>query len=333
MPTDIKSKIKSRIHKKNADETAPVKISPLKLKTTKTNQFLTFFKPEVFLDKTSAQIEKIMDLVFEKFDQHAISIDGATIFPGPALARFSIMDRHYGVINNLSKNASKVLTPEQKAQVHEKLGIKSKNLKILGGHEAFAIAGIPTTLEFDKFWLEFPSTKINSGFYGRVMTIADEETVVINGFHPHQLAHYTAPGRKLVVLLISSDSSWKTIREEMLGDVFPEKAPPHTIRGTFYQQAKEFGFESVGIANNILHISAGPTEALFEIDNFFRESFGMDIVKNKALLASKLLMGGLKGKEIKDIIHDKTLHAALEHKETVEAVDHILLKRANHRQV
>lgn len=326
----IKDLVKQGVKKARSDETRPKILVDFNFKTNNKNQLLTFFKPEVFLNKTPEQIEKIMDLVFEKFDRYNIAIDGAAIFPGFSLARFSIMDRHYGVINHLSKNASKSLHEEDKKLVHEKLNIKDRSLKILGGHEAFEIAGIPNTADFDKYWLESPSTKIKSGFYVRPMVIAEEETIVVNGFHPHQLAHYTANGRKLAVLLISSDTSWKEIREEMLGDVFPEKALPDTIRGHFYKNAQDYGFEVVTIANNILHISAGPTEALFEIDNFFREPFGVDIIKDKALLASKLKEKGLSDKEIKELIHDKDLHGQLEHKDTAEAVSHITSKRTNH---
>lgn len=326
---NIKDKIKKAVKKHTSDQTDATKVTDLELKTPHKNQFITFFKPEVFLDKTPDQIEKIMDVVFKKFEEFKINIDAATIFPGPALAKYAIMDRHYGVINQLSKNASKQLSAEEKKLVHEKLNITDKNLRILGGHEAFEIAEIPNTADFDKYWLEKPSTKIKSGFYVRPMMIAGKERIVVNGFHPHQLAHYTALGRKLVVLLISSDTSWETIRIEMLGDVFPEKALSGSIRGYFYKNAQEYGFNSVTIANNILHVSAGPTEALFEIDNFFGEAFGIDITKDKALLASKLQEIGLTEKEIKKLIHDKNLHGQLENKDTLEAVNLISSKRPN----
>ena len=301
-------------------------IDEFKLKTDKKNQLLTFFKPEVFLDKTPQQIEKIMSLIFQKLDQYKVTINGAAIFPGAAIGKYSIMDRHYGVINTLSKNASTILTKDERDLVFNTLGIKDKDVPILGGHEAFEIAGIDTTYDFDNYWLESPSTKIKSGFYVRTMKIAGRDTVVVDGFHPHQLAHYTGIDRNLGVMLVSSDTVWSTLRNEMLGETFPEKALPDSIRGTLHHYASDYGFEKVMIDNNIMHLSAGPSEALFEIDNFLRAPFGIDFIKNEAKLAERLLLEGFTNKEINDMIHNKEVHNELEHKDTDEAIEIIKSK-------
>jgi hypothetical protein len=295
-------------------------VDEFKLKTNKKNQLLAFFKPEVFLNKTPEQMEKIMSLIFQKMDQYKVTIDGAAVFPGNAVGRYSIMDRHYGVINTLSKNASKILTKDERDLVFNTLGIKDKNVPILGGHEAFEISGMGKTFDFDNYWLESPSTKIKSGFYVRTMKIAGRDTIVVDGFHPHQLAHYTEIDRNLGVMLVSSDTKWSILRNEMLGETFPEKALPGSIRGTLHLHPKEYGFEKVMIDNNIMHLSAGPSEALFEIDNFLRTPFGIDFIKDEAKLAEKLLLEGFSGNEIKEMIHNKELHGELEHKDTDVAV-------------
>jgi len=285
-------------------------------------------KPEVFLDKTPDQVQKILDLVFDKLEDYKVSINGAATFPGPAIGKYSIMDKHYGVINALSKNASKMLNKDERDLVFSTLGIKDQNTKILGGHEAYEISGFDKTYDFDNYWLASPSTKIKSGFYVRTMKIADKETVVVNGFHPHQLAHYTGPGRYLAIMLLSSDTSWAKLRTEMLGETFPEKALPGSIRGTMYGKAHDFGFDSVTIANNIMHLSAGPSEALFEIDNFLKAPFGIDFIKEEANLAKKLKAEGINDNYIKEIINDKEVHSLLEHKDTEEAVK-IIKERFN----
>lgn len=321
----IHQKILKGFGKKIKDEKVPEVVVPFKFKSIKKHQFITFFKPETFIDKTPAQLEKIMDLVFKKFEDYGVGIDGAAMFAGPALERYKIMDRHYGAINHLSKNASKI-SDDDKKLVHEKLNLTGKKLKILGGHEAFEISGINSTDEFDKMWLATPSTKIKSGFYAKVMTIASEEIVVVNGFHPQQLAYYTAAGRKLGLMLVSSDKPWKDIREQMLGDTFPNKAHPESIRGTLYAQSKDYGFDSVTQVNNVLHISAGPTESLFEMNNFFKEPFGVDIIKERVNLVEKLLAEGLTEAQVLSVFDNKELHGMLEHKDADEAVEVIKSK-------
>lgn len=313
--------IDSFINSLGKDKNNPTILSDFKLKTKNKNQLLAFFKPEVFLNKTPEQIEKIMKLVFEKLEKYEVSINGTALFPGSVVGKYEIMDRHYGVINTLSKNASKILSKEERDFVFETLGIKNKdNVQILGGHEAFEIAGVDSTYDFDRYWLETKSTKIKSGFYARAMNIKGSETVVIDGFHPHQLAHYTESDRHLGVMLVSSNTSWAKLRNEMLGLTFPENADPDSIRGYLFKNAKDYGFDKVGIDNNIMHLSAGPTEALFEIDNFLRAPFGLDFIEKEAKLAESLLNEGLTKENIKKILNDKELHNELEHKDTDEAV-------------
>jgi nucleoside diphosphate kinase len=320
MAIDLKQKILTKTTQKPVQELVPEIIEDFKLKTDKKNQLLAFLKPEVFLDKTPSQVQKILDLVFEKLENYKVSVNGAAAFPGPAIGKYSIMDRHYGVINTLSKNASKILSKDERDLVFSTLGIKNKDTKILGGHEAYAMSGFDKTYDFDNYWLASPSTKIKSGFYVRTMKIADNEAIVVNGFHPHQLAHYTSPGRFLAVMLVSSDTPWSVLRNEMLGETFPEKALPSSIRGTMYANAKDYGFDKVAISNNIMHLSAGPTEALFEIDNFLKAPFGLDFIKEEANLAKKLKEEGVSEDFIRKIINDKEIHSQLEHKDTSEAV-------------
>jgi hypothetical protein len=317
MTDSLKQKILS---KTSATKQNPEIIDEFKLKTDKKNQLFAFFKPEVFLEKQPNQVEKILDLVFSKLEEYGVGIDGAALFPGPAIGKYSIMDKHYGVINTLSKNASKILSKDERDLVLGTLGVKNLNTPILGGHEAYEVSGFGKTYDFDRYWLEAPSTKIKSGFYVRTMKIGNNEVVVVNGFHPHQLAHYTEGDRFVATMLVSSDRDWATLRTEMLGETFPEKASPSSIRGMLYKDAKKYGFETVTIANNALHLSAGPTEALFEIDNFLNKPFGIDFVKEKANLSKKLEEAGLTPQQIRRVITNKEIQSELEHKNTDEAV-------------
>lgn len=321
MNNKIKENILKKTTAKSKIKAGPEIVEEFKLKTGKKNQLFAFFKPEVFLKKAPEQVEKILDLVFSKLEEYEVNVDGAALFPGPSIGKYSIMDKHYGVINTLSKNASKILNKDERELVLKTLGITNPNTKILGGHEAYQVSGYGKTYDFDSYWLEAPSTKIKSGFYVRTMKIGDEEVVVVNGFHPHQLAHYTEGGRYLGTMLVSSDRDWSILRTEMLGETFPEKASPTSIRGMLYKDAKEYGFETVTIANNVLHLSAGPTEALFEIDNFLNRPFGIDFIKEEANLSKMLQNEGVNEEEIRKIINDKDIHNILEHKNTSDAIE------------
>lgn len=319
MDKTLKEKIVKGAHSKKRDETKPKIVKKFKLATKKENQFLAFLKPEVFFGKTPTQSKKIVDLALKKFEKFNIEVNGAAIFPGPALGKFSIMDKHYGVINKLSKGASKILLKDEIEAVYKALGIKDKKIKVMGGHEVYEAYQMSSTFEFDQMWQKEPSTKIKSGFYVRPMVIKNEKIIVVNGFHPHQLAHYTDKGRALAVFLVASDTSWKTVREDMLGDSFPEKAKEGSIRGEIYKNAKKYGFEKVTISNNIMHISAGPTEFLFEASNFLKAPFGVNLHK-EVRLSRELKKVGLKISQIEAIMHNQSIHSQLEHKDTNEAI-------------
>src|SRR3990172_4808100 len=104
-------------------------------------------------------------------------------------------------------------------------------------------------------------------------------------------------------MLVSSNTPWSKLRTEMLGETFPDKALPDSIRGSIFAKANDFGFKSVGIENNIMHLSAGPTEALFEIDNFLKLPFGIDFLEKEAKLAERLLLAGVSSENVRKVLN------------------------------
>jgi len=92
----------------------------------------------------------------------------------------------------------------------------------------------------------------------------------------------------------------------MVGATFPEKAVPQSIRGTLYAYPQRFGFETVSIANNGVHLSAGPFEALFEIVNF-GTAFGLELEKQPPLVAQRMLGLGSDIEQVLDLLSNPTV--------------------------
>ena len=103
-----------------------------------------------------------------------------------------------------------------------------------------------------------------------------ENFILVNGFHPAQLAHFTEPSHRIALMLLHADTPWATLRDEMIGDTFPERAVAGSIRGQLHARPQNYGFDEVTIANNGVHLSAGPFEAMFEIANFFGSLLDLD---------------------------------------------------------
>jgi nucleoside diphosphate kinase len=149
----------------------------------------------------------------------------------------------------------------------------------------------------DRLWFTEASTKIRSGFYVRHVKKDGKDIILINGFHPEQLSHFTDPSHKIVLMLLHSNTDWSVLKNEMVGATFPEKAASESIRGVLHANAKDYGFESVTIANNCVHLSAGPFEAMFEIVNFFGKIVGLDLQKQPPLIMRRMLEAGINYKQ------------------------------------
>lgn len=242
----------------------------------KKNELLFFFKPECFLVE-SYYTERIIEMVLDKFSLYNVDISGILLLKGKALEELGIMDRHYGFINKLSKTASKIITDEEIVQIQQNLEIDEiRKYKLLGGHEFLNEFSEFDEHSLDKLWATRKSIKLRSGFYIQKYTVNKTDVVLVNGFHPAQLKHFTDPSHQIVLFLVHSDVDWKTLKWDLVGNTFPERAKPNSIRGEMFQNSSKYGITQVSISNNCVHLSAGPFEALFEINNFLKDVQGVD---------------------------------------------------------
>lgn len=247
----------------------PQVLVPFRFTAQAENQFIFFFKPEVFGVRDLARRRSIIDVVMRKLDEYSVSIAGTALLSGAFLDAASAMDRHYGYINVMSRRASEALSEEEAHAVRRAAGA-ADDVRIIGGHEYLRESGIaPHAL--DTRWREKAFAKVRSGLYVEQMDLNGFPVVVVNGFHPAQLARFTAPDHMIAVMLLETDLPWSIVRSRVIGDTFPEKAARGSIRRELLDAAGTLGLGTVNIANNGVHLSAGPFEAYFEMINFLSE--------------------------------------------------------------
>jgi len=270
-------------------------VQPVEIgRETHRNELLLFVKPEIFMVKDTAQVEAALDLVFAKLAEFGAIVGGVAVVGGKVLEEAEIMNRHYGYINRLSRFASQMVDAEDRQKIAAALELSDLgDITIYGGHEYLKAHPGEDCFALDTLWFTKKSLKIRSGFYVQLYHQDGEDFILVNGFHPAQLLHFTDPTHRIVLVLVHSDTPWATLRNEMVGATFPEKAFPHSIRGTLYAHAEDYGLGTVSIANNGVHLSAGPFEGLFEINNFFGKILDLDIEKQPPLLLKKMLAAGL----------------------------------------
>ncbi len=235
------------------------------------NEALFFYKPEGFLSDDFEKFPRLNQMVIEKMGAFSTRIDGIILLGGPFLARARIMDRHYGFINRLSRSASELVSAADKQHICQQLGIDSEDYSVLGGHQFLETYPDFDDEQLNDFWLSKPSQKLRSGYYYQSFEVHGNRHILINGFHPQQLSHFTRPGRKIILYLLHSDTPWASLKNDLAGDTFPERALPGSIRGEIYAHRPAYGAQDMSISRNYVHLSAGPFEALYEIHNFLSE--------------------------------------------------------------
>ena len=149
------------------------------------------------------------------------------------------------------------------------------------------------------FWQTKKSIKLRSGFYIQQYSIKEQQVILANGFHPSQLKHYTNPLHKIVLLLLNSHTDWKILKNDLAGDTFPEWAKGDSIRGEIFGNRQKYGIQNVSISNNCVHLSAGPFEALFEINNFLSNIKDIDFSLDKTNIARLMNKNGFEKEEIR----------------------------------
>jgi hypothetical protein len=293
--------------------------------TNKQNELVFFIKPELLDVEENEKILNSFEIIREKFDDFKVEIDGAAIIPGAVLKEYGIMNRHYGFINQLSRKASSIVDEESRQRIFITLGIEDRDqYKILGGHEFLKTfdADVDTLSDI---WFAQTANKLRSGFYFIADTYKGQPFILVNGFHPSQLRHFTRADHKILLMLIHTDTDWYDLKFEMVGDTFPENAKPDSIRGRLYKNPERFGQAEVGINTNGVHLSAGPFEAAYEVVNFFGPLIDLNPEVKPPLAILKAIESGIQKQKALSLMDNPTvdnsdLFSETENLNTEEAV-------------
>lgn len=243
-------------------------LQPLEVATARQNQGLLMLKPECFLDGEAAT-SGVLEIVFQGLEAFGAQVAGALSLEGPVLERLGTIDRHYRQASELSRGASRLVSGEDCQQMKALCGLEG-DVSVLGGHEWLALNPGLTPEALDAAWFVKGPKKLRSGFYGVPFESQGQPCLLVNGFYPAQARHFTAPGRRVVLMVLHSDLPWRVLRREMLGDTYPDKALAGSIRRRLLEQKEALGLTRVDITSNFVHLSAGPFEGAGELVNFFR---------------------------------------------------------------
>jgi len=144
------------------------------------------------------------------------------------------------------------------------------------------------------------------------------------------LKNYTHQDRQIIIVLVHSNTSWEELKEDLIGNTYPDRAAPHSIRGELFKNRETYGIKQISISKNYVHLSAGPFEGLFEIINFLNKIEEVDFqIENtnlyrlfkKQALSLKDLEIALTNPEKEIDGHHTDLFTITEEKDTLDAIE------------
>jgi hypothetical protein len=246
------------------------------------SQALFFLKPELLYPELDRA--RTIDAVGSVLAAASIGVGAAAVLGPERLAE--TIAAHYGQINRVSRVGLAALSSAAKDKLDSEFGAQlAAGTPALGGHEVVARFGIGDE-ELDAAFRS--PTKLAPGTYAAVVEIKGTPVIVLDGFHPAQLGHYTGQRSRVVALEIHwADRSWQSFRTDVVGSTRPEQASPGSVRGVLLARQKELGIGEVAVSTNGVHGSAGPIEAMVEIARF------LEVPTGRTVLGAALLDAGV----------------------------------------
>jgi nucleoside diphosphate kinase len=252
------------------------------------NQFVLFLKPEATAIAAGVNVSGVLDIVSNALSRHEVTVGGIRILNGAYLKQHEIMDAHYGVINQISRVGFTAMSIAAQAKLKESLS--EKDVNILGGHQFLAKYPDSTAFDLNVLSDTVGTKKLGGGSYYIEATVGGEKVILLNPFHPHQLNHFTSPAKAILVMECLAHTSWKVLRQDLVGATNPRAAVVGSIRNSLLTKREELGFAEISQGINGVHLSAGPLEGMVELCRFFSDHPSQKMVANEYSLFGRLLL-------------------------------------------
>ena len=272
------------------------------------HEFLFFIKPEITKSSTSIDLHEILHTVFEKLNHFHLCVEDIRLLSANYLKQYNIIARHYGVINQMSKNPQHHLSAEAKANFFKLFGKHPDKVQLTGSIDFIEKYPDYNPFTLNDLWKNSVTSKLAGGTYCAPVSIGGEEVYLINGFHPLQLIHFTEKGRSIVVFRLSGDTDWSVARNSFIGKTNPADALPGSLRNILLTREKHFGLSDISASQNGFHLSAGPVEGLVELIRYLSDYSGHDIRKTGDFNFGKSLQAHFTDKEVETICNNSIVN-------------------------
>ena len=259
------------------------------------NEFLLILKPELLTELARPNLEAIIDYILGKLNNYDLQVSNARIINASYLKSYDVMAKHYGVINAAARNFKTMISPEVASNFRLIYGLDIEEAPVAGALELLNQNTMDAST-LNALWKDCEIKRLAGGIYSGKVNFKGNYLYIVNGFHPPQLDHFIAENRMIVTMNIAGNTAWEVARNELIGNTYPEKASPESIRGALFQKYGKFGFDHVSYVLNSVHLSAGPLEGLIELQRF-----------NSTYEKEAKIDDFLFGKMLKEVFSDKQI--------------------------
>jgi nucleoside diphosphate kinase len=234
------------------------------------HQFLMFLKPEVLDSTRGIDVGSVIDTAVQRIEEFGGTIGAIRVLSGAYMAEHKIMQAHYGVISDVYTRGADALSQQAKGCLDAHFGADiASGASVMSGAEFLQRNPVFNGTSLHILQENIGTTRLGPGMYAMKLRMLGQTIVVLNPFHAFQLIDYLNPTKAIVALEVCTDRSWLDIRRELIGTTNPADAQPQSLRKTFLSRKSELSLPNIGRSSNGVHASAGPLEAMVEIDRFF----------------------------------------------------------------
>lgn len=262
-----------------------------------------FLKPEGTDVKSGVNVEDVLRITAAKLDTWNLSVDSIAVLGSQYLEKFNIISQHYGVINQISTNGLSAISDDAKDTLNNLFAEEiAHNAEILGGHQLLQAYPDLTPKALDVLIGNIGFKKLAPGTYCTKVKIDGKVVLLLNGFHPYQIDHFTRSERAIVTLLVRGKAEWKTLRNDFLGSTSPGAAAAGSLRREFLEKRSELGIKHIDQGNNVVHFSAGPLEGMVETIRYFSDhSKGSTLTLSETCFGKLLLDSGFDHQNVESL--------------------------------
>ncbi|WP_327341277.1 hypothetical protein [Streptomyces europaeiscabiei] len=233
------------------------------------HQFLVMLKPELVLprgDDGTGPLARVLDLL----EDRGVEIGAVRVLSSTFVARHAVVESHYPALNRIARTGEAGMSPAAVERLDATYpGFRAAGGRVVGGFQLLDEVPELTPFALEVLTRNTEVAKLGTGTYAIRASVDGDDLVVLNPFHPQQVAHFTAPGGAVALLECWSELALPTIRRDLIGATDPRDAEPHSIKGTLLREGASLGLDRVSTRRNGVHVSPGAPEGMATIVRYF----------------------------------------------------------------